>query len=209
MRIICLHTAECHVAGFAALFKAARWDGTLEHVVRPDLLARAQAEGLEAVAQDIRDLVADARDAEATLCTCSTLGPLIDALGIQNVLRIDRPVMEQAARFDRVMLALCLESARAATVALFKDCAQKQPVVVMCPQAWPHFEAGEMAAFYRSIAQSVGQAMIDAPRTDCIVLAQASMRGAAVLLSDLGVRVLTTPQPAVQRAIDIARRNRV
>ncbi|MBQ0804944.1 MAG: hypothetical protein KBT65_08790 [Sulfitobacter sp.] len=189
-----------------ALFANQGWDGALEHVVRPDLLARAQSDGIDAVAQDVGAVLADCADANAVLCTCSTLGALVEASGTGKAVRIDRPAMEQAASYRNVMLAICLESTRAPTVALFEDCAKgREPVVVLCDGAWAHFEAGDMSGFNRAVAQSVGAAMISAPETACIVLAQASMQGAAPYLMDMGIPVLTTPMLAVRRAIQVAR----
>lgn len=208
MKITCLHTAQVHVDRFAGLFAAQGWDGALDHIVRPDLLARAQADGLDAVTGDLEVELTGAVDADVVLCTCSTLGPLIDRFDRADVLRIERPAMSAAAAYPSVLIALCLESTRSPSLALFEACAKDtgaQARVVICSDAWPHFEAGDMNAFYRSIAQSVGTVVLAAPQTGCIVLAQASMQGAAMLLSDMGVPVLTTPVLAVQHAIKTAR----
>jgi hypothetical protein len=194
MKITCLHTDQSHVEGFTRLFANEGWEGALEHIVRPDLLARAQSDGTEAVAADVAALLDPFAKAGTVLCTCSTLGAMVERLGGDNVLRA-------------VMLAICLESTRDPSVALFEDCSKgRAPDVVFCEDAWPHFEAGDSPGFYRAIAQSVGAAMIGAPDTDCIVLAQASMQGAAPYLMDIGVPVLATPPLAVRRAIKIARR---
>jgi hypothetical protein len=207
MKITCLHTAQSHVESMTRLFAKHGWDGALEHVVRPDLLARAQSEGVDAVAQDVSAVLEQCGDADAVLCTCSTLGALVESSGTGKQVRIDRPAMEEAASYRNVMLAICLESTRGPSVALFKDCAKgRTPDVVFCKGAWSAFESGDMPGFSRAVAQSVGTAMIDAPETDCIVLAQASMQGAAPYLMDIGVPVLTTPTLAVRRAIRIARR---
>ncbi|NOR31036.1 MAG: hypothetical protein GQ539_08060 [Sulfitobacter sp.] len=207
MKITCLHTDQSHVEGFTRRFTNEGWEGALEHIVRPDLLVRAQSDGTEAVAADVAALLDPFTQADTVLCTCSTLGAMAERLGGDNVLRIDRPAMEAAASYGAVMLAICLESTRDPSVALFEDCSKgRAPDVVFCKDAWPHFEAGDSPGFYRAIAQSVGAAMIGAPDTDCIVLAQASMQGAAPYLMDIGVPVLATPPLAVRRAINIARR---
>ncbi len=207
MKITCLHTAQSHVENFTAVFAKEGWDEALDHIVRPDLLARAQTDGSRDLSDDLRDLLHRCEGADAVLCTCSTLGALVEDIAAENVVRIDRPAMEMAARYGKVMLAICLESTRLPSSALFEACAKgKEADVVLCAEAWTHFEAGEMSAFHRSIAQSVGAAMIDAPQTECIVLAQASMQGAGPLLLDIGVPVLATPSLAVRQAIKIARR---
>ena len=64
-----------------------------------------------------------------------------------------------------------------------------------------------MEAFYSAIVSDVLAGMDALADTDCVVLAQASMQGAAALLSDLGVPVMTTPVLAVRRAMQTARRN--
>lgn len=206
MNITCLHTAQSHVAAFEARFAKAGWDGALSHIMRTDLLARAQQDGADTVEHDLRCIVAD-HAGDAILCTCSTLGPVLEKLGDPRLVRIDRPAMEAAARYKTVLLAICLESTRAASAALFADCSGgRLPRIVMCDEAWPLFGAGDMNGFYRRIAAVVGQKLIASPETDCIVLGQASMQGAALLLCDTGVPVLTTPDLAVRRAIMIARR---
>lgn len=190
-----LHTAEVHVDRFEALLPGQ----DVTHVVRPDLLARAQSEGLSAVAGDFAALLDDMADRhEQVLCTCSTLGPLADQAG---VLRIDRPAMEAAAAVKGdILVVICLESTREATLALFDEIAGPgRARLVLCAAAWPYFEAGDMAEFYARIAQTV---MAEADGCAAVLLAQASMAGAAPLLSGLGVPVFTTPRLAADRLIE-------
>ncbi len=202
MHIACLHTAKVHVETFDLLFQAQAPTAKITHVVRPDLLDAARRDGLDAIAADTSAALADLRPADVTLCTCSTLGPLVPA----GALRIDRPAMEAAIRLGPdIAVALCLASTEEPTLSLLHDIAQElgrtiTPRIVRCHDAWPHFEAGDMAAFAQSIAHSVQQAK----GCDSVLLAQASMRVAAPLLTDLGLPVLTTPELAVQRAIDMA-----
>ncbi|MBA99221.1 hypothetical protein [Sulfitobacter sp.] len=211
VEITCLHTAALHVPRLSALFEAEGWEGRVAHIVRPDLLARAQAGGPEAVRGEVSQIIGAHMAGDALLCSCSTLGPLIESLAAEYV-RVDRPVMEAAARYKRVMLVICLESTRAATVNLFEACAKAPDVrahVIMCQTAWSLFEEADMAGFYAAIAQDVVAGMDVLADTDCIVLAQASMDGAAALLSELRVPVMTTPVLAVRRAIDVARHQHI
>ena len=85
--IRCLHTADVHVVTFGALLPDAA------HVVRADFLDRARAEGINAVAADVKALLRDMAGTGPVLCTCSTLGPLVDELGLANIVRIDRPAI--------------------------------------------------------------------------------------------------------------------
>jgi hypothetical protein len=150
--ITCLHTAEVHVGTFGALLPDAR------HVVRADFLDRARVEGVEAVEVEVKVVLRDLAQNGPVLCTCSTLGPITDELGLANVVRIDRPAMEAAvAQGGEVVVAICLESTRDATLALFQDvaagCATAK--LVLCEAAWPFFEAGDMAGFTQAIIEAV------------------------------------------------------
>jgi hypothetical protein len=71
--ITCLHTAEVHVATFSALLP----DAT--HIVRADFLDRARADGLDAVSGEVTETLKELSVTGPVLCTCSTLGPLVDA----------------------------------------------------------------------------------------------------------------------------------
>lgn len=213
MKITCLHTADVHIATFDALFAEAGFDGTVDHIVRTDLLARARDQGAEAARADLRQAIAALGDADAVLCSCSTLGPLIDdmAQADPRLLRIDRPLMECAARAGgKVLVVLCLESTRRATSDLLNRVAAEagrdvQQELLLCAEVWPLFEAGQASAFSSAIAARVRQALADSPDTSAVVLAQASMMGAADHLADITVPVLSSPQLAVDRAMKIAR----
>lgn len=213
MKITCLHTADLHVETFDAVFAKAGFQGVVHHVVRADLLAQAREEGTEAVRADLRQAIAACGDADAVLCTCSTLGPLIDDMALEDgrLLRIDRPLMEQAARLGgRALVVLCLESTRKATCDLLARVASEldrsvQQELLLCVEAWPLFEAGQTGDFARAIAARVRQALTDHPDMQTVVLAQASMGGAAQELKDIAIPVLSSPQLAMDRAIAIAR----
>lgn len=212
MRITCLHTAQIHVQGFGALFEQSGFAGRVDHVVRADLLDRARAQGAQAVAADLRAVVADIGQVDALLCTCSTLGPLIDELACSDprLLRIDRPLMEQAIQAKgRVLVVICLQSTQAATLDLLRQIAAESGrdasyELLLCAEVWPLFEAGETDAFARAIAARVRGALETMPDIGVVVLAQASMHGATAHLSDIGLPVLASPQLAVDRAIAMA-----
>lgn len=183
--ITCVHTADVHVATFGALLPDAK------HVVRADFLDRARADGISAVADEVKDMLRELAAQGPVLCTCSTLGPLVDDLGLSSVIRIDRPAMEAAvAAGGEVVVAICLESTKDATMALFDEvlAGRATAKLVLCDAAWPMFEAGDMDGFANAIAQAVrGQGTR-------VLLAQASMAVAAPLLLD--VEVFTTPTAA-------------
>ena len=190
--ISCLHTAEVHVDTFGAMISEAR------HVVRADLLARARSEGIAAVRDEVIDVLSELAKDGPVLCTCSTLGPLVDECANAQMVRIDRPAMEQAvADGGEIVVAICLESTRDATLALFDDVAAGRATakLVMCDQAWPHFEAGDMVTFAAEIRRAVsGQG-------ERVLLAQATMAVAAEALRADGCTVFTTPQAAAEAVL--------
>lgn len=204
MRIACLHTAGSHQNTFSSLFaKEAPLAGVV-HEVREDLLMRAQVGGLHAVTEDTMAALGALGQADAVLCTCSTLGPLIDTIQNRKYIRIDRPAMEAAVMHGpKPLLALCLESTRAASAELLEDVGEGAltPTVHMCEDAWPYFTEGDLDGFADAIAGSVAQAV---DGHDCVILGQASMAVAAHPLARLGIPVLTTPERAVARAVAVA-----
>lgn len=213
MTIALLHTADLHRPTFDRLLAERSYAGVVRHMVREDLLARARAEGVESVAAETTVLLRElAAAADAVVCTCSTLGPLADqvATSLPHVLRIDRPVMEAALALGPApLVAFCLESTRAPTLDLLTSCAAKgqeiAPRALLCAGAWARFEAGDMAGYAASIAEAIRAEIAARGRPDCILLAQASMQGAAAHLADLGLEVLTSPPLAADRAVAMAR----
>ncbi len=192
--ITCLHTSEVHVATFGALLPDAA------HVVRVDFLDRARAEGVNAVAQEVQAILRELAQDGPVLCTCSTLGPLVDDVALSNVVRVDRPAMEAAvSEGGEVVVAICLESTRDATLTLFDEVSagRASGKLVLCDAAWPFFEAGDMAGYANAIVEAVsGQG-------SRVLLAQASMAVAAPLLEAQNVQVFTTPKTAADRVAEL------
>lgn len=213
MRIAFLHTADVHVATFDQIFDDLGVPVHLDHRVNANLLAKARRDGTEAVRPEVQSLLAELSNADAVLCTCSTLGPLADeaAISAPNIIRIDRPLMEQAcAEGSKVVVALCLESTRQATLDLLQDCAAQSgreidPVVVLCRDAWAFFEAGDNAAYAAAITDAITATLAVEPDVHSIVLAQASMRVAESGLADIGIPVHSSPVLAARRCLDVAR----
>lgn len=212
MRIAFLHTADVHVATFNQIFEDLGANVQLDHRVDASLLERARRDGTEAVRSNVSSLLEDLSDADAVLCTCSTLGPLADdaARSARNIVRIDRPLMQQAcADGSKILIALCLESTRDATVNLLADCAMQTgkevaPVVVVCSNAWAFFEAGDNEAYAASIADEVRAKLAEHPDVESIVLAQASMRVAEAGLADTGIPVRSSPVLAAKCCLRVA-----
>jgi len=193
-----LHTAEVHRTTFDALAARIAPGARLRHLVRPDWLARAQ-DGIDAdLADEIAETIAAAPG--AVLCSCTTLGPVAGAAG---AVRIDAPMMAQAARIGGpVLLAYCLDSTRAASRDLLAATLDTGTEIRLLDltELWPLFERGAGESFARAIAGRVAAALSAAPETGCVVLAQASMAGAAVHINTK-VPVLSSPETALRAAL--------
>ncbi|MBY6067761.1 hypothetical protein KUW17_13470 [Leisingera aquaemixtae] len=188
-----LHTAEVHVETFRALAPEA----ALDQQVRPDWLERAQG-GIDAgLRAEIAGAVAAADG--PVLCTCTTLGPAAEDAG---AIRIDWPMMQEAARTGGpVLMAYCLESTAGPSEALLRrafGACEPELTCLELGRHWPLFEAGDSAGFAAAIAEDVAEALA-AMDFACVVLAQASMAGAAELLRDQSrVPVLASPEIAAR-----------
>lgn len=212
MKLAFLHTAQVHAETFDGLLAELGYAGEIFHHVAPEFLDRARTDGLDAVRVETIAALRELSGADAVVCTCSTIGPCVDGLGagFEHVLRIDQPAMEQACRLGpNPIVAICLESTRAPTLALLDDVARGlgldiAPTVLFCEDAWPYFERGEFDRFARSIAAAVEQAVKAAPEAQSVLLAQASMRVAEDSLVGLSIPVLSTPMLAAKAAIDTA-----
>lgn len=204
-----LHTSPAHVAPFTALLARLAPGMQAHHAVHADLLARARAEGptpavRAALAQALDDTAATAQ-ARLVVCTCSTLGPLAEALTGRPyaVQRIDRAMAAEAvASGPRIALVAALASTLAPTRALLEDAARRagRDVVIrdfLVDDAWPHFEAGDLPAYLDAVRTAAARARAGA---DVVVLAQASMAPAAADWP-AGVPVLASPAPGVAAAL--------
>ncbi|MFE9423168.1 arylsulfatase [Kitasatospora sp. NPDC006697] len=196
-----LHTAEIHVPAFRALLAELAPDARDLHLVDATLLANAR-DGLpyqERLTARLAELAGGG--AEVVVCTCSTIAGAAERL-VPGVLRIDRPMIEQAVAHRRIGLVHALESALAPARELLAELGAGCEVVELpCPAAWALFEAGDLAGYRAAVAAEVRAA---AAGLDVAVLAQASMAPAAVLLADLPLPVLASPRPAVAAALAAA-----
>jgi len=199
MTLTLLHTADVHVRAFDALRDRIAPKATLRHVVQEDWLEEARLSG---ITPDLEARMADviARAEGPVICTCTTLGPAAAALG---AVRIDQPMMREAAQIGGVaIMAYALESTRDPSRDLFLAEGGQAKLLRMLDltAAWPRFEAGEISAFHHAIALEV-RTNYAAFGGDVIVLAQASMAGAAHLLGDLPVPVLSSPELALRSGL--------
>lgn len=206
MTLTLLHTSQAHRATFDALRDRIAPGTELAHIVRPQWLERAQNGVGDVLRAEIAALIDSAPG--RVLCTCTTLGPVAADLG---ALRIDGPMMAQAAALAAkaggdIVLAYCLDSTLAPSAALLDDALEAegyrtQVHAYSLEPFWPLFEAGQTEAFHAVIASGLREHLPDVPDAACIVLAQASMAGAAALLADIDIPVLTSPETALRAAL--------
>ncbi|MFP6741724.1 MAG: hypothetical protein VCD33_08880 [Alphaproteobacteria bacterium] len=212
-RIAFLHTADVHVRIFDDLMADLAPDASPIHTVRAEWLAEARESGMTDDLQGrVRALLTDQAGAcDAVLCTCSTLGPVVDDMAVSHptVVRIDRPMMERAVSHDgALLLAYCLDSTLGPTLELLRTILGEQSknsaiTSVSCAAAWPFFESGNRAGFAETIARLVTAAVAAEVDPACVILAQASMAPAEPLLSG---PVYSSPRPAVEAVLEAANR---
>ena len=209
-----LHTLPMNIATFDRLL--AEIDPTIpvKHLVDESLLRDARASGItpelaQRVTQTIRNAMAD--DAAVVVCTCSTIGGCAEQTGHgtdRPVVRVDRAMAQRAVAIgERIIVAAALESTLAPTRELILEVASQQGRgvsihEVLCADAWPHFEQGDLASYHAAIAACLHQA---APAGDVVVLAQASMAGAAALCADLSIPILSSPRLGLEAALEAYR----
>jgi hypothetical protein len=205
-----VHTAPINVTTFGDLL--AQIDPTIPvtHTLDESLLRDARTHGITPeLAARVSQKMVDAMDDETAVvvCTCSTIGGVAEQTILPNgehVLRVDRAMAERAVALgSRIIVAAALESTIGPTSRLIKEVAAQQgrAVTVMpllCADAWPRFEAGDLAGYYASIAETLHQTELAG---DVIVLAQASMAGAEALCGDMATPILSSPRLGVEAAL--------
>jgi hypothetical protein len=198
------------VAVFDALLGEMAPDLVVRHCVHEDLLAEARRTGLtSALARRVRDAVLTAASEPGTfvVCTCSTIGECAERANEDRpgvVMRIDRPMAERAVVLgQRILIAAALESTLEPTRRLVEDAARAagrkvRTDLLLCEGTWAHFERGDSEGYLRTIAEALRQ---DARDADVVILAQASMAGAASLCTELGTPVLSSPRLGLEEAL--------
>lgn len=206
-----LHTSDVHIATFDALRDRLAPDVRLHHEVRADLLQDMApggccAPGFLSGTRAVLSALAEPPTA-LVLCTCSTLGPLAEAIAEADALpflRFDRPMAEAAvARADRIAVMGCLEGAVHATGLLISDAAceagRQIDLQTRCyPELWELFCAGALAEYHTAIADRISDV---AATVDLIVLAQASMAPALASGVAIPVPVLSSPEIGFRAAL--------
>lgn len=203
MTLTLLHTAEVHRDTFDTLAARIAPDASLVHHVRVDWLERAKTGIDNDLKQEISELMAEA--AGIVICTCTSLGEVAAGFG---AIRIDQPMMMRAAEIGGpVLLVFCVESTRGPSIALMEDAMQRAgqtPDIdpLFLGEHWPLFLSGKTGAFHCAIAKAVRDHLRIHEGIASVVLAQASMMGAARYLEDIDIPVLTSPELALRAGLN-------
>lgn len=205
-----LHTSPAHIATFTNLLAEIDPTVPVKHLVDESLLSDARAFGMTAdltqrINQTVLEAIAD--NAAVVVCTCSTIGGTAEKASHganQAVVRVDRAMAEQAVTMGKhIIVAAALASTLAPTRQLILEVAEQLGEAVtiseiLCADAWAYFERNDHTGYLTAIATSLQQA---APAGDVIVLAQASMAGAAPLCADLSIPILSSPRLGLEAAL--------
>lgn len=189
-----LHTSPIQVPVFDALRDRLAPGLELRHEVRPELLEAALAGG--DMDGEVAAIVAELGG--TVLVTCSTIGASAEAAG---ALRVDRPMMAAAvAHGGPITVLAALEGTVAPTLALLRSEGGEASVTRVVEGAWDRFLAGDREGYLDLVAAAITEA--DGPGV--IVLAQASMAPAATHARTVTARVLSSPEPGLLAALDLA-----
>lgn len=195
-----------------ALLRARPSGLVYENIVVPDLLDRARSGGItEEIRETIREVLSSLPEeaSNVLLCSCSTLGGLVEELGEAypfSVLRIDRPMAERAVEIGRrIGLAAALESTIEPTRRLLESVAAEQGKTIevrelLAASAWEHWLRGDETAYIDGVVRCLRER---ADGLDVIVLAQGSMAPAERCAAELGLPVLSSPTSAVVRVEEL------
>lgn len=210
-----LHTSPAHIPTFRTLLADLAPEIPARHVVDESLLSEACSAGevTPALRERIKGtlLALEELGAVVVVCTCSTIGAVVEGLNTSmaaTMLRIDRPMAQEAVALgSRIVVAATLSATLVPTRELILSVANqaRKPVEIidlLCDTAWSYFEQGNQMAYLQEVARQVQAA---ATLGDVIVLAQASMARASEFYTDLLVPVLTSPRSGLLAAIQAYR----
>lgn len=209
-RIAFLHTGAVVIPTFAELAARHLPGVDIQHLLDSTIVGDlGRGDDPASIATRLRDLGDAARTAgaEAVIFTCSSIsgfaGALESELGIP-VLRIDEAMADEAVRTgSRVAVIATLPTTLRPTVALIRERASAADRTVdvdevLVDGAFEAVVAGDRATHDRLVGEAIRAA---ATSNDVIVLAQASMAGAAETVS-VAVPVLTSPERGIRRAAE-------
>ena len=106
-----------------------------------------------------------------------------------------------------ILMVAALASTLDQSADLIRDEATRQRRAVNidtlhCDKAWLHFEAGNLKGYHREVAGAIRAHLAHAStQPHSIILAQATMAGAAALLTDLKIPILASPRSCIESLV--------
>ncbi len=206
-RIAFLHTGAVVIAPVSTLATELIPDAVTVNYLDDKIVADlGDRERAESVHDRLRDLVRAAKSggADAVMLTCSSISGHASALADEEgipVYRIDEAMADAAVRVgSRIAVIATLPTTCAPTAALIRERAElagvdPQIVSTVVDGAFAAVSAGDRDTHDRLVGAAIERAAQDA---DVIVLAQASMAGAAASVQ-VGVPVLSSLRPGIER----------
>ncbi len=210
-----LHTTPVLIDTFDRLVAEADTELPVRHIVEEGFLTEAREKG---ISQDLDGRIQGRigavieEGARVVLCTCSTIGASAESANDMAegvVVRVDRPMAEKAVEIgSRIIIAAALESTLAPTRNLILEVARTRKkridvIEVLCDNAWSRLEEGDNEGYFSEIARKLKER---ASEGDVIVLAQASMAGAANLCPEIPIPILSSPEIGFRHAVEIWKR---
>ena len=207
-----LHTTPVLIDTFDRLVAEADTELPVRHIVEEGFLTEAREKG---ISQDLNGRIqgrigaAIEEGASVVLCTCSTIGASAESANDTAdgvVVRVDRPMAEKAVEIgSRIIVAAALESTLAPTRNLILEVASTRKkridlIEVLCDNAWSRLEEGDNEGYFSEIASKLKER---ASEGDVIVLAQASMAGAAKLCPEISIPILSSPEIGFRHALEL------
>ncbi|MCW8335689.1 MULTISPECIES: hypothetical protein [Vibrio] len=196
MKILFLHTLDNNTELFSPLAAARFPQHDISHDVQEHFLTEIRNKGQnEHTKQAIHRYLTKQLNngADYIVCTCSTLGPVVDSFPNDKVFRVDKPMANESAKFAHVLVAVTLESTIKPTGALLNSQASDTKFYFkLIEGAWDLYTEGDLEAFNHCIAKDLNQELQQDHNYQAIMLAQASMMNAVPLISEQ-MTVLTSP----------------
>ena len=202
MKIAFLYTLEAnkklfrpYIAQYLAIKNV-----TISHHVNEQLLKQAMTDGLTPdvinhVQQEIQNIAKTGAD--IIICTCSTIGDAAEQTAniTARVIRVDRPMAEQAVLDSKIHVLAALESTIEPTLELLQQCAKQlkqspEITYTVIPGAWQYYADSDTVSYAKAIAKYIERNEIS---DDTIVLAQASMATAVEYIQHWPTPVLSSP----------------
>ncbi|ANQ16958.1 hypothetical protein [Vibrio natriegens] len=196
MNILFLHTLDSNTELFKPLAAEKFPQHNISHDVQESFLTDIRSNGqnklsTQIIHQYLKDKLINGFD--YIICTCSTLGSVVDSFPNDKVFRVDKPMAKICAQYESILVAVTLESTIGPTRALLTSQAPETKFkFTLIDGAWELYEQGKFESFNDCIANDINQTLQREQNYQVVLLAQASMINSASLITDT-IPVLTSP----------------